>query len=344
MNIIVLAGGKSNEHDVSMSSGSQICNALLSEENNVLLLDLSKDIHNCDTFDSAYAKYQKKKYTYAITEDVPEIKSSEIPEIGKNVLAICKSADIVFFALHGGIGENGKLQALFDIFQIKYTGSGYEGSLLAMDKIITKELLHHHQLTTAPWKVITKETGIADIKLPAVVKPPDNGSSIGIEIVHDKKALKKALLQAMTYSENKKILVEDKIDGREFSVGILGNTPLPVIELIPEAGFYDYKNKYQLGKTQEITPAKIADSLTKALQETALKVHQLLGLQVYSRIDFLVDKEENIFVIEANSLPGMTPTSLLPQEAKAYGLSYPELCKKILLLSLQKYQTDVRLT
>ena len=253
--------------------------------------------------------------------------------IGKNVLAICQSADCCFLALHGGLGENGKLQALLDIFGIKYTGSNYQGSLLAMDKHISKQLFVQNKILTPAWQVVQKVHTLT-IPAPCVVKPISNGSSIGVQIVENAVALPTAIRQAQIYSQ--RVLVEEKINGREFSVGILGETILPIIEIIPQNGFYDYANKYQVGATLEITPAEISPTLSEKLGYLALKVHRLLGLEVYSRIDFIVTETEEVYCIEANSLPGMTPTSLLPQEATAMGLSYGQLCEKILELSLAK--------
>lgn len=339
MKIVVLAGGKSDEHDVSMSSGSEISNALIAKGHQVLLMDLLTGIKDQSNFDMAFEKYQKSHYAFTVSENVPKITKQTVPEIGENVLEICSTADIVFLALHGGIGENGQLQAIFDAYNIKYTGSGYQGSLLAMNKIVSKEIISNHGIHTANWVVVSDLEDISTIQLPAVVKPIDNGSSIGIDIVETETALKAALVQALNHSKSSHILVEEKIEGREFSVGILGEQVLPVIELIPKAGFYDYKNKYQQGKTEEIVPAKIDQSLTKQLQATAWKVHQLLGLSVYSRIDFLVDNQQTIFVIEANSLPGMTPTSLLPQEAASDGMSYEALCEEIVNKSLKNYRS-----
>lgn len=203
-----------------------------------------------------------------------------------------------------------------------------------MDKVISKELMAFHHIPTLNWVVMEKTTDVNELLLPAVVKPNDSGSSIGVEIVSDKKELSTALEAAFNYSQT--VLVEEQIIGREFSVGIIGENILPIIEVVPKNGFYDYKNKYQAGFTEEITPAHLNEELTKTMQELALQVHRLLGLTIYSRIDFMMDHNEDIFVIEANSLPGMTPTSLIPQEAAAAGISYIDLCEMIVEGSLAK--------
>lgn len=338
MKIVVLAGGKSSEREVSMTSGSKIANALITNGHEVLLVDLLTGIPNYSNFDSAYEKYKTDHYEYDVSEAIPDSEKYLEKEIGLNVLEICGSADITFFALHGGIGENGKLQAIFDVYDIKYTGSGYQSSLLAMDKLIAKELMRFHEIPTADWTVVSDVEKIEGIDLPAVVKPLDCGSSIGISLVNSKQELREAINDALKYSDNSKILVENKIEGREFSVGILGNQILPAIELIPKSGFYDYQNKYQKGRTEEIVPARIADDIADRMGELALKTHQTLGLSVCSRTDFLVDEDDKIFVIEVNSLPGMTPTCLLPQEAEAVGIKFEELCDYIVNESMCKYE------
>lgn len=337
MKIVVLAGGKSSEREVSMTSGSKIANALIANGHEVLLVDLLIGIPKHRNFDNAYEEYKMDHYKYDVSETIPDSGECLGNEIGENVLEICGSADITFFALHGGIGENGKLQAIFDVYDIKYTGSGYQSSLLAMDKLIAKELMRFHNIPTADWTVVSDIENIEEISLPAVVKPLDCGSSIGISLVNSKQELKRAINEALKYSDNSKILVEDRIKGREFSIGILGDQVLPAIELIPKSGFYDYQNKYQKGRTEEIVPAQITDHLADQMGGLALKAHQTLGMCVCSRTDFLVDENDNIFVIEVNSLPGMTPNSLLPQEAEAVGICFNELCELIVQKSLDKY-------
>ncbi|MHC0037989.1 D-alanine--D-alanine ligase family protein [Pseudoneobacillus sp. C159] len=341
MKIVVLAGGLSDERDVSLASGAQISNALNAKNHEVLLLDIYKGLQDVVDFESAYQKYRKETYTYQVPKEKPNLKELQKQQnnqrslIGPNVLEICQSADICFLALHGGIGENGQLQALFDIYGIKYTGSSYEGSLLAMNKIISKELMAFNGIKTPNWAVYQVGKELPEMNYPVVVKPNDNGSSIGVIILEKSDELHNAIKEIQDVSTT--ILIEEKIEGREFSVGIIGNTALPVIEIIPRNSFFDYQSKYQAGASEEITPAHIPDSLTKELQSTALKVHQLLGLKVYSRIDFIVDHDHVIYCIEANSLPGMTQTSLLPQEARANQISYEDLCELLINESLKKY-------
>ncbi len=348
MKIVVLAGGISHEREVSLSTGSLVANALIEKGHDVVLLDayMGLDI-NIEEINSIFHNNSNGlRYKYQVGTEEPnlqELKEKSINEsslIGKNVISICQYADVVFNALHGGIGEDGKIQALFDILGIKYTGSGYIGSLLAMDKDLTKRLLINAGIKTAEWvlfnvkekenysKVICETIGF-----PCVVKPCSNGSSIGVSIINNEKQLKSAISEIGEYESN--VLIEKFIKGKEFSVGILENEVLPVIEIIPKDGFYDYKNKYQAGFTEEICPARLSNMQTETIKKLAKEVHKVLRLGNYSRIDFILSEEEFI-CLEANSLPGMTPTSLLPQEAKACGINYNELCERIVLMGYQK--------
>jgi len=350
MKIVVLAGGLSPERDVSLSSGSLIANALLENGHKVLLLDLYKGMDYDGNIEKLYIGDKTKKYEYKVPQREPDMERLIFETgngkslIGKNVIEICKSADMVFIALHGSIGENGQLQAVFDCFGIPYTGTGYIGCLLAMDKAISKELMQYYGVPTPHWKLfdVTKDnfnTVLECVDLPCVVKPCSCGSSVGVSIVKNQDEFDKAVEYGKKY-ENR-LLIEKMIEGREFSVGVFDEKALPVIEIIPNEGFYDYKNKYQPGLTNEICPAQISQELAKKLQETAEKVHKILRLKDYSRIDFMVDKNDNIYCLEANTLPGMTPTSLLPQEAKAIGITYNELCEKIVQLALKQFKSGI---
>lgn len=340
MNIVVLAGGLSHERDVSLSSGAEIVEALESKGHQALLLDIYLG-NASETFAEAY-RIQKETaadYTHTVYEKEPDLKKvmqenkNQKALVGKNVIRLCQDADFSFLALHGGIGENGQLQALLDIYDIRYSGSGYKGSLLAMDKDISKKLMQLNGIVTPEWIVVNQKEAV-DFPVPCVVKPIDNGSSIGVEIVESQSELMDALKNAEKY--NSKVMIEQKIEGREFSVGLLGDEALPAIEIIPKQGFYDYENKYQVGATIEITPAEISLELARKLSDIAKLIQKTLELSVYCRIDFIITKTNEIYCIEANSLPGMTPTSLLPQEAAAAGIAFPDLCEKIIELSITK--------
>jgi D-alanine-D-alanine ligase len=259
--------------------------------------------------------------------------------IGPRVLELCAASDVVFIALHGAMGENGQLQATLDNYGIKYTGSGYDGSLLAMDKELTKRLIAAEGVPSPEGVCglaceMSAPFVLSKVGLPCVVKPCDCGSSVGVSIVQKESELEAALELAKSFGS--RVVVERMIKGREFSVGILDGCALPAIEIIPKEGFYDYKNKYQGGMTLEVCPAELTEEQAKAAAETAQRVFGILRLRGYSRIDLMLDSENGKFYcLEANTLPGMTPTSLLPQEAAAAGISYDELCEKIANLALK---------
>ena len=278
-----------------------------------------------------------EEYSHSIGETAPDLEKikkenggREFP-IGENVLEFCKMADAVFLALHGGVGENGKLQALLEMNGIRFTGSSSLGCAVSMDKILSKQLVSSIGLPTADW--LTDDADREDLikMIPCFVKPADNGSSVGVSRVAKAEELDRALCDAKIYSD--RILVEREIRGREFSVGVLGGKALPPIEIITNGEFYDYKIKYQSGMAREICPAPISSELTQKLGDYAERIHKTLCLGSYSRIDFIMDSESEFYFLEANALPGMTPTSLLPQEAAAEGICYEELCKKIIELS-----------
>ncbi|ABX40474.1 D-alanine--D-alanine ligase family protein [Lachnoclostridium phytofermentans] len=339
MKVVVLAGGLSPEREVSLSSGSKIANALMEKGYEVLLLDLYLGIKDVTNIDSLFRKMEDQNpYQYQVPKEEPNLTKLKEDSgnggilIGENVLLLCQYADKVFLALHGSIGENGQLQAMFDIYGISYTGSGYIGSLLAMDKGLSKVIMQKHGIETPDYIVadLTEEQELEKtLMLPCVIKPLSCGSSVGVSIVRSQEELGKALDYAKKY-ENK-VLIEELIVGREFSVGILNHHALPLIEIIPKTGFYDYTNKYQAGMATEVCPAQLEDEISIKMQEAALKVHEVLQLGFYSRVDFLLKEDGSFYCLEANTLPGMTPTSLLPQEAAAIGISYSKLCELILL-------------
>ncbi len=327
MNILVLAGGLSPEREVSLVSGSQIARALINKGHNVYLMDLCYGIEDIDNL--SFSQNTDSIKDYKINNIAPEnINENNI--IGSNVIDACKKADIVYLALHGDVGENGKLQALLSLNCINYTGSDYDGCCFSMNKIVSKIISRNSGIKTADWCINELDTGV---NFPCVVKPASCGSSVGITIVNNMSELYRALTSAKKYDSE--VLIEEYIKGREFSVGILDNKPLPPIEIEVFTGFYDYNNKYQTGLAKETCPADIDNNLTNKLQNSALKIHKALYLKYYSRIDFIVDNQDEIYFLEANSLPGMTPTSLLPQEAEAVGIDYNELCHRIAMNALE---------
>lgn len=333
MKIVVLAGGLSMERDVSLASGSLIANALRDAGHQAVLVDVYYGIKREKmSFDDMSGRYR-----YTIPEVAPDLEAI-ISETGgrrdpvaRNIVEFCKMADVTFLALHGGVGENGKLQALLEMNGIRFTGSSSIGCMLSMDKIISKELISQAGIPTAHW--MTNEDSREDIHtlVPCFVKPCDNGSSVGISKVVSHIELDDAISEAEKYSS--RVLIEEQIVGREFSVGILDGKALPPIEIIASGDFYNYKVKYQAGLAHEECPAHIDTKLTKKLQKYAEKAHKVLRLGSYSRIDFIMDEHGEFFFLEANALPGMTPTSLLPQEAAAAGMNYTKLCLKLIELA-----------
>lgn len=333
MKVVVLAGGLSDERNVSLSSGAQVRKALEENGHKAFLLDVYTGLPGTiTTFEEAYDRGQESSFSKSISKDAPDLNkikeehNHQAELVGPNVLAVCKTADVVFLALHGAIGESGKIQALFDLYDISYTGSGYQGSMLAMDKILAKQIMVSHHIPTPQW---IEWDDTQTFSLPCVVKPNANGSSIGVSICETQSEFELAIKNASAYHD--KILIEEKICGREFSLGILLGRPLPIIEIIPpEDSFYDYQNKFQTDGAKEECPANLTPTLVSTMQQLALQVHKVLGLGSYSRIDFLLDSQDHLYCIEANTLPGMTPFSLLPQEAAACGISFNELCETML--------------
>lgn len=344
MNIIVLAGGLSTERDVSFSTGEDVCKALRERGHQAAMLDVflgyEGDVSE-DFFVRNDAIRSDDKKIKSIDPDLDQIKQmrgdSEDGFFGPNVLALCRKADIVYMALHGADGENGKVQATFDLLGIRYTGSGCVGSAVAMDKGLSKKIFLEAGIPTPKgFYVRTGQSGDLpeDMAYPIVVKPCCGGSSVGVSMVQSAEEYEAALQTAFRYEDE--VVVEECIKGREFSAGVLGGESLPIIEIIPKAGFYDYETKYQPGMAMDVCPAELSEEKTKEMQNFAKRVYDELKLEVYGRIDFLMDADGNLFCLEANTLPGMTPTSLLPQEAAAIGMDYGTLCEKIISLAMEK--------
>lgn len=350
MKIVVLAGGLSTERDVSFKTGEMVTKALRENGHQVILLDVfmgysDKEEDLTGIFDRAEAVSVKVAAIPETAPDLEKVKAQRKDQshnfFGPNVIELCRMADIVFMALHGENGENGKIQAAFDLFGIRYTGTGYLGSALAMNKGMAKQLFLENGIPTPRGTSLKRGEDAAKIEtcgihFPCVVKPCSGGSSIGVSIVHDKAEYEQALKEAFRW-ENE-LVIEEYVKGREFSVGVIDFQALPIIEIAPVEGFYDYKNKYKAGSTVETCPAELSEQITKEMQGYAEKVAEVLGLNTYSRTDFLLDAEDHIFCLEANTLPGMTPTSLLPQEAKVTGVDFNQLCEKLIESSMRKYK------
>ena len=342
MKVVVLTGGISTERDVSLSSGKMIYEAVKKNGHRAVLLDVYLGYEG-DDVEKVFDKEEDwAKEIGAIGEDNPDIEAvkalrpdGEKNFFGPNVIAICQAADVVFMALHGENGENGKIQACFDLMGIVYTGTDYVSSALCMDKGLAKELFDYHGIPTPKGICLKKGDDYeGTIPFPCVVKSCCGGSSVGVCIAKNEEEYGAALEEGFRYDD--KVVVEQYIKGREFSVGVMDGKALPVIEIAPISGFYDYKNKYQAGTTIETCPADLDHNITAAMQACAESVYKVLRLQTYARVDFRMDDELNFYCLEANTLPGMTPISLLPQEAAAVGMEFPELCQQIIDISLKK--------
>ena len=350
MNIVVLAGGLSTERDVSFKTGSMVAAALKENGHRVILLDVfmgygEQEVDLNGIFDRADEISVKVSDIPEVAPDLAAVKASRKDQspcfFGPNVIRMCQMADIVFMALHGENGENGKLQAAFDLLGVKYTGSDYLSSAIAMNKGMAKKLFVEAGIPTPKGIAMTRETREDDVTklnlhLPCVVKPCCGGSSIGVTIVRDAAEFKAALDEAFRWEDE--LVIEEFVEGREFSVGVIEGKALPVIEIAPIQGFYDYKNKYKAGSAVETCPAELPEDVSAQMRHYAEEVAKVIGLDMYSRSDFLLDKDGNMFCLEANTLPGMTPTSLLPQEAAVVGVNFNELCEKLIDISMKKYE------
>ncbi len=341
MNIVVLAGGISTERDVSLISGQKIYQAIKGNGHHAVLLDVflgyEGDISHIFEEDINWeAQVSGIKETNPDIEKVKAMRPDwEKNFFGPNVIAICQKADVVFMALHGENGENGKIQACFDLMGITYTGTDYVSSALSMDKGLTKDIFRQYGVPTPQGFRLRKgEKEPEEVTFPCIVKACCGGSSVGVSIAGNEEEYEAAKAEAFKY--DKEAVVEQYIKGREFSIGLLEGKALPIIEIAPKQGFYDYKNKYQAGSTVETCPADLTLEQTKQMQAYAEKGFAALRLKNYARLDFMMGENGDMYCLEANTLPGMTPTSLLPQEAAAIGISYEQLCEKLIAISLKK--------
>lgn len=344
MKIVVLAGGTSTERDVSIVSGTGICNGLRAKGHQAILVDIfcgAETVDWADPFPREYDVEAASAYIKSFNPHIEQLKKMRKDFFGPNVLELCKKADFVFLGLHGANGEDGRIQAAFDLMGIKYTGTGYLSSAMAMDKGVTKWMF---QMKGVPvpggvtMKRHTRKEDLAELGLafPVVVKTCCGGSSIGVYIVKDQEEYMKALDAAFVYEEE--VVVEEFIQGTEYTVAVVDGKAYPVVQIVPCQGFYDYENKYKPGAVKETCPAPISSELTRRLQDYAVQGYRALGLESYARLDFIVTDDEKIYCLEANTLPGMTPTSLIPQEAAVLGMDYPTLCEELIRVSEKKYK------
>jgi len=296
--IAVLMGGPGSERDVSMATGKGVAKALRSLGAEVAEVDVKG----------------------------PDF---ELPE----------GIELAFIALHGTFGEDGQVQQILEDRGIPYTGEGVKQSALAFDKIRSKEAFQHAEVPTPYWQIINPGQR-PTMPIPFVIKAPRQGSTVGIHIIRHEREVEAAIADASTY--DRELLVEKFCAGRELTIGILGEQALPIIEIIPKGGFYDFTNKYPFlnpkagGAAEHVCPAKIPEDQTREIQQLALRAHRSLGLEVYSRVDIMLPDDGASSVLEVNTIPGMTEASLLPEAAGVAGISYPELCARIIQLSSER--------
>lgn len=348
MDIVVLCGGLSPERNVSLSSASKIAAALRERGHRAVVVDMFLGLEDWDGRTEDIFACPPPLGGTRIDEREPDLDAVRASrrlkspgQFGDRVLEVCRMADIVFMGFHGQCGEDGRVQAAFDLLGIKYTGAGHLSSAIAMDKDMTKRVVAPLGVMTPGWTThdcadMDIDAVCAQTALPVVVKPVDSGSSIGVSIAHTVSELRSALESAGR--ESSRVVLEQYVSGREIQIGILGDRALPSIEIRPREGFYDYKNKYQPGAAEEITPSPIPAEAEERIAASAMTVFNALGLEVYSRADYIYDADGNFWFLEINTLPGMTPTSLVPQEAAVVGYSYADLCEEIIRLSLEKYK------
>ena len=340
MKIVVLAGGLSTERDVSFSSGSMVYKALKQNGHQVIMLDVYLGYEG-DTNGIFEKDIDWAAKVGAVTEKNPDLEAVKKLRkdggrnfFGPNVITLCQDADVAFLALHGENGENGKVQAALDLMGVRYTGTDYLSSAICMDKGLTKDMFALFEIPTpAGIKLKKNEEDKREVPFPCVVKACCGGSSVGVAMANNEEEYESAKKEAFLYDDE--VVIEQYIKGREFSVGVMDGKALPVIEIAPLQGFYDYKNKYQAGSAVETCPALISDEKTKEMQHYAEKAFRVLRLKNYARMDFMMNEQEEIYCLEANTLPGMTPTSLLPQEAVAAGISFNELCEMIIAAAMR---------
>lgn len=325
MKIAVLMGGTSAEREVSLASGLAIVRALRERG------------HTVDTIDTARGYIQRSDEEMLLPEGVhaapPDSVSGALAPAEIAALEQVRSTDLAFLALHGGAGEDGRIQALLDLAGIPYTGTGPLGSGIAMDKDVSKRLLRDAEVPTLPWRIarapdFNYDPDIIDdfVGYPCIAKPSRQGSSVGLTVAAGPDELTRAVQHAAQFDAE--VMIERFAKGRELTVGILGDQALPPVEIRPKKGIYDYESKYTPGMTEYLCPAPLDEELTTQLQAYALRAFRVLKLRGYGRIDFILSKER-LYCLEANTLPGMTATSLLPKGAAAAGITFPELCERI---------------
>lgn len=332
LRIAVLLGGTSEERRVSLATGRAVIEALRSRGHDVTPVD--------PAFGTIPPDDETRYLGGAVGAEPPTLEELEhmdrVAPGALTELPALRHADIVFLALHGGEGENGRIQAVLDLAGIPYTGSGVIGSAIAFDKRVSKELFAHAGVPTPVWtpRDAPVDEVVRALGLPLVVKPANGGSTVGLTVVRDAQALSTAIELAGTYDSD--VLCEAFIDGRELTVTVLDGVALPVVEIIPTNEIYDYESKYTPGKSTYVVPAELASGETDELCRLAVAAFHALRQQSYSRIDFRRSTDGSFWCLEGNSLPGLTATSLVPKAAAAAGIEFPEFCDRLVLAALRR--------
>jgi D-alanine-D-alanine ligase len=329
MRVTVLAGGATPERAIALAGAREIVAALRSRGHSVLVVDTTHGLIP----EAAEARLLETPMGSApVVEDLGTHERAFLSDRLAALPAV-READVLFLSVHGGLGEGGTLQALLDVIGVPYTGSGPLGSALAMDKDLAKRLFRAAGVPVPAWFLapVAPDDVTTALGWPVIVKPVRGGSTVGLSLAPGARALDDAVALARRYDTG--VMVEQFIAGRELTVGVLGDVPLPVGEIIPRHELFDYECKYTPGMSEEIFPARLDTALARQLQELALAAHRALKLGGYSRVDFRLSPDRDIFCLEANTLPGMTRLSLLPQAARAAGIEFPELCERICRLA-----------
>jgi D-alanine-D-alanine ligase len=333
LHVTVLTGGTSAERDVALASAVQVIGALRQFGHQVAVVDTARGF--IPERDEASLLPARVGLTPPAAEDLAILEQGFLLS-GLRDLAVVRDADVLFLALHGGRGEDGTVQTILDVLGVPYTGSGPLGSALAMDKDVSKRLFRASGIGTADWMMAPVSVDDVEAKLgwPAVVKASKQGSTVGLTVVKDRAGFAPAVDLAFQYDDE--VMVEAFVPGRELTVGILGDQALAVGEIIPRHEIFDYECKYTPGMSEEVFPAQLPQDVAEECQQLGLQAHRVLKLGGYSRVDFRLDPQGRLFCLEANTLPGMTSTSLLPQSARAVGISFPELCDRICQAALSQ--------
>jgi D-alanine-D-alanine ligase len=332
MRIAVLFGGTSAEREVSIASGGQVVQALREAGHEVVAVDTARGVLSSAEEQALISS--EVAATPPVDEELAIIRASATAPLA--AAGDLHGIDVVFLTLHGGTGEDGTIQALLDLAGIPYVGSGHAASALAMDKDLSKRLFRAAGIPTPDWLMAPVSSAEVDEVLgyPLIVKPNKQGSTVGLSVVRSPDELGAAVEEA--FRHDAEVMLERFIAGRELTCGILDDLPLAVGEIITSGEIFDYGSKYQTGGAEEVFPARIGSEQTRLIQELSLRVHRVLKLEGFSRVDFRMDHEGGIWCLEVNTLPGMTRTSLLPQSAAAAGIAFPELCDRICRLALER--------